>query len=118
MDETQNNRRRVLNAAIDSDGDTEADGVERQISANNGLIPRYAIVSEHGAVADGDSYAIDVADDADACLAGLAEGFEDHGYRPFLVIDLDSGKSRDVATVFALGDVSEEPAHDFSRVLA
>lgn len=112
MEETQADRRRVLKAVIDSDGDTDV--AEIQIAANGGLIPCYAVVSEYGPAYTGESYSIDLADDLDACLKQLGEGFPDHGRRDVV----DTGEARDVATVFVARESSSEPAHDFSHVLS
>lgn len=115
VSESQDIRRRVLKAVIDSDGDTEDAEAEKQIAANSGLIPRYAIVSEFGSAFDGSSYSIDLTDAPGDRLRELGAGFPAHGYRAFCVVDLDTGSVQDVDTVFVIG--ASASSHDFTYVL-
>jgi hypothetical protein len=77
---------------------------------------RYAIVQfffQKDIDDDPDTYWVDVTDDVEATLAACQADRDMSGFDPFLVVDLDSGTSRQLR--FAVGDVDD--SHDFSDAI-
>jgi hypothetical protein len=77
--------------------------------------PRYAIIQRDRTAAGADSYWIDLSDDAEETLRGLSCSFSEHGWLPFAVVDLDSGRSRYVDVRFLLGEESDNTRYDFTE---
>lgn len=83
------------------------------------VLARYAIVSQHkDAFDDGAGFWYLTSGTPDQDLRTAAEDVERHGYAPFLVVDLDTGCSHSVQSVYALGRRSEESRHDFTSSVA
>lgn len=79
-------------------------------------LSRYLIVSQHrDSFGDGSGYWYEGEDDADQALRAI-DDVDEHGYAPFLVVDLDTGCSYQVKSSYALGVLSDDEGHDFTRL--
>lgn len=79
------------------------------------VLARYAVVSQHkDAFDDGAGFWYATSDAPDQDLRASNEDVERHGYVPFLVVDLDTGCSYAVKSIYALGALSGESRHDFT----
>ena len=80
-------------------------------------LARYAIVQCYAASISRDSYWVDLFEDPVEGLVELSASYFETGFEPFVIVDLDNGRSRLVDVKFAVGDVSDDSWHDFSDIL-
>lgn len=102
-------RRRVFNALLE----LYPHDLPSDIPA---LLARYAVVSQHeDAFDDGAGYWILTTESPEEDLKVADEDVERHGYVPLLVVDLDTGCSYTVKSIYALGQ--PDARHDFSALV-
>lgn len=113
-DSEQAKRKTVLDAILSRYPLDDPESLSGQIASNDGRVPRFAIVQLYKSDTGANSSWVDVCDDAVAGLEEVSASYVETSFEPFAVVDLDSGRSRYVVTVFQLGDDSDDESHDFT----